>query len=298
MAIKRLPSTGDMPRSTGVPSSLVPGGAADSAGFAWDGRTFEHHETAFADDDGKTPEQLAQAIAQLRAAAAAFTGAGPGEQSAALVDLGEAHAQALVAVSSSRLLIPLLAEAGDFGLTPEGRTVEKSQELSIVTIAGPDGRKVMPAFSSAEAMKRWNPEARPIPVPGPQAAVAAAQEETDLIIIDPGSPDQEFGVRRPALEAIALATPLLPAWADPAVRAAFVAVSADPRLDALALMPGDPEARLLQAETEVHLLIAAGVEQAEFQELLTLLQERWAASAVIAERVDSIRLRPVASPAP
>ena len=296
MAIKRLPSTGDAPRSTGVPASLVPGGAADSAGFSWEGRTFEHHGTAFADDDGTTPEQLAHAVAELRRAAQEFASAGPGAQAAAVARLGEAHADALLAVSASRLLIPLLAEAGDFGLTPEGRTVEKSQELSIVTVSGPDGRRVMPAFSSAEAMRRWNPEARPIPVPGPQAAVAAAQEETDLIIIDPGSPEQEFGIRRSELQALALGTRQLPAWADPLVRAAFVSVSADPRLEALALMPGDPESRLLQAETEVHLLVSRDVDNEGLQDLVTRLQEKWAASGVIAERVDSIRLRPTAAP--
>ena len=56
MAIKRLPSTGDAPRTTGVPESLVSGGSSDSAGFPWAGRTFDHHETAFADDDGATGE--------------------------------------------------------------------------------------------------------------------------------------------------------------------------------------------------------------------------------------------------
>lgn len=294
MAIKKLPSTGDAPRSTGVPQSLVPGGAADSAGFPWEGRTFDHHGSAFADDDGKTPEAFVLAVAAVRRAARAFAEAGPGAQATALAALGEAHAAAVVALSESRLLVPLLAEAGDTGLTPEGRVVEKSQELSIVTVAGPDGRRVMPAFSSTEAMGRWNPEARPIPVPGPQLALAAAQEETDLIIVDPGSPEQEFGVRRPALQAMALGRRALPAWADPEVRAAFVSASADPRLEALALVPGDPEARLLQAETEVHLLVAPGLDGAGLRSLIDALQQRWAASGVIADRVDSMRLRPVA----
>ena len=68
MAIKRLPATGDAPRSTGVPESLVPGGAADSAGFPWEGRTFDHHGTAFADDDGSTPPELRAAVERVRAA--------------------------------------------------------------------------------------------------------------------------------------------------------------------------------------------------------------------------------------
>ncbi|WP_244302894.1 hypothetical protein [Leucobacter coleopterorum] len=77
MAIKRLPSTGDVPRSTGVPDSLVPGGEVDSGGYPWAGRTFDHHETAFADDDGLTPEALSSAVASLRSAAADFRAAAP-----------------------------------------------------------------------------------------------------------------------------------------------------------------------------------------------------------------------------
>ncbi|GAB2550960.1 SseB family protein [Leucobacter ruminantium] len=296
MAIRKLPSTGDAPRSTGVPASLVPGGPADSAGFPWQGRTFDHHGTAFADDDGATPARLAAAVAEVRAAARGFVTAAAGEQAAALARLGAAHADAVLALSESRLLVPLLAEAGDTGLTPDGRVVEKSQELSIVTVAGPDGRRVMPVFSSTEAMRSWNAEARPIPVPGPQLALAAAQEETDLIIVDPGSSDREIGVRRPALRAMALGEAVPPAWDDAAVREAFIGASAGPGVEALALLPGDPEARLLQAETEVRLLVAPGLDDAGLRELLESLQRRWAANAVIAERVDSMRVRPVAGP--
>ncbi|WP_449283627.1 SseB family protein [Leucobacter sp.] len=292
MAIKRLPSTGDAPRSTGVPESLVPGGAADSAGFPWAGRSFDHHGTAFADDDGATPRAFAAAVAAVREAALQADR----EDAERLRRLADAHAEAIRALSGCRVLIPLLAEAGDTGITPEGRAVEKSQELSIVTVAGPDGRRVMPVFSSVETMRSWNPEARPIPVPGPQAALAAAQEQTDLIIVDPGTPEREFGVRRTQLEAMALGARVLPAWADPAVIAAFDAsVAEDHRVARIALAPGDPEARLLAPETEVILRLVPGLGREGLQELVAAAQQRWAADAIIAARVDSLRLRPVAA---
>lgn len=282
MAIERLPATGDAPRSTGVPASLVPGGEADSAGFPWEGRTFDHHGTAFADDDGRTPAELLAAVDAVRAAA---------DPAVDPRDLAEAVAAAVVALSGCRLLVPLLAEAGDLGLTPEGRTVEKTQELSIVTVGGPDGRRVMPVFSSVETMRRWNPEARPIPVPGPQAAVAAAQEGTDLIIVDPGTPEREFGVRRTQLEAMALGRRVLPAWADPEVAAVFRdSLAGEPRALGIRLAPGDAEARLLAPETEVILSLRPGLDREELQELLGRLQRRWAASEVVAARVDSLRV--------
>ena len=291
MAIKKLPSTGDAPRSTGVPESLVAGGPADSAGFPWEGRTFEHHGTDFADDDGETPDELRTAVSAVREVAGAVV-RGDADPDA----LAEANADAILALSRVRVLIPLLAEAGDTGITPDGRTVEKSQELSIVTIAAPDGRRVMPVFSSVTAMRAWHADARPIPVPGPQAALAAAQEETDLIIVDPGSPEREFGVRRTQLRAVALGERCLPAWADPAVIEAFRASTArDPRVVEVLLVPGDPEARLLAPETDVVLRIASGLARDELQEVVTGLQQRWAASDLIAERVDSLRIRAVAA---
>ena len=283
MAIKRLPSTGDMPRSTGIPESVIPGGAGDSAGIPWQGRTFDHHGTAFSDDDGSTPPAFAAAIAALRDRAAAGDFAG----------LAHATADAVLELSRIRLLIPLLAEAGDIGVTAEGRTVEKTQELSIVTVAGPDGRRVMPAFSSVAAMRSWNPEARPIPVPAPQVALAAAQESTDLIIVNPGSADLEFGVRRTQLEALALGQWVLPAWADGEVAAAFRgALAGEPRVADVELLPGDPEARLVAPETDAVVRLASGLARDELMQLIAWVQHRWAASDVIAARVDSLRLSP------
>ena len=297
MAIKRLPSTGDAPRSTGVPESLVPGGPADSAGFPWAGRTFDHHETAFADDDGSAPPGLVAAVSALRSAVSAARDADSAEaRSEGLARLAHAHGDVIRALRESRVLVPMLAEAGDLGLTPEGRTVEKTQELSIVTVGAPDGRRVLPVFSTVGAMRNWQQEARPIPVPGGQAALAAVQEETDLIILDAMTPELEYGVRRPALRAIALGEDYRPAWAEPEVLAAFRAGAAgEAAVASVEIVPGDIEARLLAPEVDVVVALAPGLERSGLDALLGRLQARWAASATIADLVDSMRIRPVAA---
>ena len=278
MAIRRLPATGDAPRSTGIPASVTPGGVADSAGFPWAGRDFVHHGTAFAGDDGTTPPEFAAAVERVRVAS---DDAG----------LAEAHAGAILVLATTRLLVPLVAEAGDLGTTPEGRAVEKTQELSIVTVAAPDGRRVMPVFSSVETMRAWNPEARPIPVPGPQVALAAAQEGTDLIIVDPATPALEFGVRRTALEAMATGKRVVPSWADPQVLRAFSeAAAASAEVRAVELRPGDPSARLLAPETDVVLTLVPDLTREAVAAVLALLQQRWAVDETIAERVDSLRI--------
>src|SRR5690554_3768347 len=95
----------------------------DSAGQTWQGRSFSAN--TFGSDDGSAPAELLATIEQFRAGRIPAT-------------------EVVAALARVRVLIPLLAEAGDMGFTDAGLRVDKTQELSIVTVAGPDGRKVLP----------------------------------------------------------------------------------------------------------------------------------------------------------
>lgn len=244
--------------------------AADSAGVPWEGRHFEQGPSS--DDDGSAPEVLVQALARFRA------GDG-GEQSV------------VVAISGSRLLIPLVAALGESGIGEHGRTVDKSAELSIVTVAGPDGRDVLPVFSSVVAMQRWNPRARPVPADAVRVALAAAGEQTDVVVLDPTSAT-EFVVRRPALWAIARSLPWIPSYLDPEVLDEFMASARpEPSVAKVELAPGDPDARFAGPELIVSLSLAPGLDQHGLDALLARLQERWASSELIAARVDSLAVR-------
>jgi hypothetical protein len=240
----------------------------DSAGVPWKGRHFEHNTSA--DDDGSAPELLMAAIRGFRAR-----------------ELGEAAV--VDALRDARLLIPLVAELGAEGRTSEGH--DKSQELSIVTVEGPDGRTVLPAFTSVAAMTTWNPAARPVPVAATRVALAAASESTDVIVLDPTS-DSEFAIRRPAVWAIARSEPWVPSYLDPRVLDAFMdAAAAEPSVIAVFLAPGDPDARLAGPELVVQLRLAAGLDRMSLDGMLARLQERWAESEVIADRVDSLSVK-------
>jgi len=260
------PSETGAARLSGFAAQLV---AGDSAGQPWAGRAFEHN--AFGDDDGSAPEALLDALAAFRA--------------------GTVGAEAVVdAVRGSRLLIPLVAELGDSGVTEHGHTVDKSQELAIVTVAGPDGRTVLPVFSSVSALTRWNPAARPVPADGSRVALAAASENTDLVVLDPTS-ETEFVIRRPALWAIAQRQEWTPSHRDPAVFTAFVeSIGSELGVHDVALAAGDPDARLAGEEVVVRLQLARGLTQDELEAVLGRLAQRWAADDVIATRVDSLRV--------
>jgi len=249
-------------------------GAADSNGTPWAGREFEPNHAA--DDDGSAPERLIEAIRRFRSA-----------------ELGEA--EVLDALRESRLLIPLVAQLGEAGIGDHGHTVDKSAELAIVTVAAPDGRSILPAFSSVDSMRAWNPKARPVPADAVRVALAAAGEQTDLVVVDPTS-ETEFVIRRPALWALAQSQPWTPSYLDPEVQHRFdESVGTEPDVAEVRLLAGDPDARLAGPELAVHLALRPGLDQPSLAALLGRLQQRWGADAVIATRVDSLGLTVVAA---
>lgn len=261
-------------RSTSpVTDPVAPGhdpALTDSAGTPWAGREFRAHRSS--GDDGSAPPELTDAVARFRA--------------------GRAGLDVVVeALREVRLLVPLIAELGDEGRTEGGLRVDKSQELSIVRVAGPDGRTVQPAFSSVDTMRQWNAQARPVPVEAVRIALAAAAEGTDLLVLDPGSPG-EMVIRRPALWALGKQEPYLPSWADPEVLAAFRGSAAgEPAVSALDLAAGDPDARLAGPELVVALALRPGLDQCALDALLGRLQQRWSAEQLIADRVDSLAVK-------
>ncbi len=264
---------------------MTPGREADSAGRPWAGRSFGHHDTAYAGDDGSAPDGYLAAVRAL-----ADGSAGP----AAVVD----------ALRGERLLVPLLAAAGETGVDASGRTVDKTQELSIVTVQGPDGAPILPMFSGVASMQAWNPLARPVPT-SVQRAAAAALDGPARIVVDPGG-EGEFVLARPMLEALLTDAPWSWGVEDPAVHEAVVeALLAQPAVQAVVLATGDPRCRLAGAELEVHALVdpspdAARQVQAAAAALATVdvVRARIASVAVRLHRWDGGAARlPLAAPA-
>lgn len=252
----------------------LPAHLADSAGQPWAGRSFEPNSSA--SDDGSAPPRLIEALRRFRAR-----------------ELGQA--EVVDAVRDSRLLIPLVAQLGEAGVNENGHTVDKSQELAIVTVAGPDGRNVLPVFSSVAAMAAWNPAARPVPADGVRVALAAASEDTELVVLDPTS-ETEFAIRRPALWAVAQSQPWTPSFESESVAAAFGrSIESELAVLGVGLASGDPHARLVGPELVVELELVDGLDSAELDTILGRLAQRWAADDQIATAVDSLKVRLVAS---
>lgn len=218
---------------------------ADSAGRPWQGRSFAHHDEAYRDDDGRMPTAFEDAMRALEAR-------------------GHDLRPVVESLREARLLVPLVAEAGATE-TVGARTVDKTQELSIVAVAGPDGAPILPMFSNVDAMRSWRVDARPVPASMQRAAAAALEDGTARIIVDPGS-WSEVVLLRPMLEALLAGTPWEPATRQPIVMREIIAPLLElPGLAAVVASSGDPRSRLQGRELEVRVLFSSGADRTSAQ---------------------------------
>ena len=249
---------------------INPNRFTDSAGTPWEGRSFD--QNSFADDDGKAPLELIEAISRFRA--------------------GEVGAEAVIdQIRVSRLLVPLLANLGDSEVGPHGQKVDKSAELSIVTVKSPDDQDSLVVFSSVEAMSRWNKASRPVPTDAIRIALAAASQMSTRVVLDPGS-DTEFVVRRPAIAKIAQSLPWSPPERNEAVlKVLRDSVAGEQLVLNIEASTADPQCRLLGAELQVWIQLEAKAEPAVVRELIDRISSIWSESEDFASAVDSVAIK-------
>lgn len=97
------------------------------------------------------------------------------------------YPEVLAALAGSRLLVPVVALLGEVEHDAAGVARDKSSDMATVLLTAPDGRQALLAFSGADTMRTWDPQARPVPVAAPLAAATAVQEGADALVVDVGS---------------------------------------------------------------------------------------------------------------
>jgi len=131
-------------------------------------------DPGFPDDTGAADAALAAALG-----AYAADPAGPGRYAAVLAALGPA-----------RVVVPVVAVLGESETGADGLVRDKSADMAAVLLQRPDGRRALLAFTGTDALARWDPDARPVPVPTRTAAQAALQEEAAALVLDVAGPVQ------------------------------------------------------------------------------------------------------------
>ena len=247
-----------------------PNRLTDSAGTPWEGRSFE--QNSFADDDGKAPAELVAAIARFRS--------------------GEIGAEQVIdQIRISRLLVPLIAQLGESEIGAHGQKVDKSAELSIVTVKSPDDQESLVVFSSVEAMSLWNPASRPVPTDAIRVCLAAASQMSTRVVLDPGS-ETEFVIRRPAIAKIAQSLPWSAPENNPAVLAVISdSISGEANVLSFEAATADPLSVLAGSELEVRLTLEPGLEPLIVRELIERISSFWSKSEDFAVSVDSVAIK-------
>jgi hypothetical protein len=118
----------------------------------------------------------------------------------------------LAALAASRLLVPVVPVRADTlpadtapadDIVPADDTVpaedtvqailggshadDKRTEIAVPSLVGRDGRLALVAFTSADSLQRWQPGARPVPVPA-SGVFQTAVAESSAVVIDVAGP--------------------------------------------------------------------------------------------------------------
>lgn len=96
--------------------------------------------------------------------------------------------QVLTALSASRVLVPVVAVATETEAGADGLTKDKNSEVAVPIMDGKDGRRGVLAFTSVDAVRRWRPDARPVPFTTQDACRAVADEGADALVVDVSGP--------------------------------------------------------------------------------------------------------------
>lgn len=250
-------------------SARRPSGPSDSHGVPWAGRRLGAQP--FAGDTGAADPALAATLADH-----------------AEGRVGEADVVAALVIA--RVLVPVVAAVAD-GHPPPAEAppprADAGAQMSVPLLAGPDGSRALPAFTAVDTLAAWDAAARPVPVEACRAALAAVDEGCQVMVIDPGE-RWEFVVRRPALWALAQGRSWVPPAADPeivdAVRAAVAGLE---EVRSVRLDPGRG------AELVVVLGLVQDLDAGRLHALLARVGERLRGLSLVAERAESVQLRPV-----
>ena len=95
------------------------------------------------------------------------------------------YLDAVAELCTARLLVPVVATGDDSG---DGPDPARHAELAAVSVQGPDGRRALLAFTGLDALRAWEPRARP--VPGTLDDVCATVDEAgaEALLIDVAGP--------------------------------------------------------------------------------------------------------------
>lgn len=86
-------------------------------------------------------------------------------------------------LASARLLVAVVAVDGGSNMAVDG-----GSHMALVSMVNQAGAKGLLAFTGVDSLQAWDSAARPVPVPGAQAARAALADGAQALVIDVAGP--------------------------------------------------------------------------------------------------------------
>jgi hypothetical protein len=225
-------------------------------------------ENLFSDDDGTADARLAQAVIR---------------HTSGRVPLAEV----VDALAFARVLVPILASGDARHVGKHGVEQDAVASTGVVAVSLPDGRAALPVFTDVDAMRAWNPDARPVPAEGPRAALAAVAENWSSLVLNPGM--EALVVPRPAVWALAQGETWRPAVVGGRLED-------DVRDEIVAAIRTDDDVRRVDAragsgaEVAVVLALAPGLAARDLDAVVERVQGQIARVGVLAQRIDSLEI--------
>ncbi|HEX6468095.1 MAG TPA: SseB family protein [Streptosporangiaceae bacterium] len=207
------------------------------------------------------PEDNGQADPRVTAALYAYAQGRAGEH------------EVLAALADARLLVPVVAVAGEGPVASEAGQYDAGAEadtwpgvatppggeghsdMALPTLIGRDGRRGVLGFTSIEALRSWRQDARPVAVHARDACRAVLDENAHALVIDVAGP-VPFAVEGNRLYVFAEGRPIPRPFEDPDVLAAIEAAFATER-DVTGVKVGSGA----NTELSVRFSLAAGADE-------------------------------------
>lgn len=267
------------------------GSAADSAGQSWEGRDLSGDGNPlhnFDKDDGQPNAAVVEALTDLRAGR---------------VDETAVHK----ALANARVFVAVVAQLGEEAMTEHGFASDKEADMALIKIKAPDGRMALPVFTTVERLQAWHPEARPVAVFAPRAALSAVSEEAQLLVLDPGS-DYTFVLRRPGMWTLAKQIDWTPSYQDETLaKLISQATEGHGELEQIRLGPGrgvgsrDAQNNPVPGggagpELQLQFVFAQGTSEATAREVTRQVHQKLAETPEFAEAVDSLEISLLSAP--
>lgn len=252
------------PRDHDTHPLRVPGGqATDSHRVPWSGR--ELSPTGFETDTGAADPAVLTLLADP-------------ERSP------EADQRLMAALAGARFVVAIVAEPTEVDRSGP-LAMDTRVDMAAVTLVAPDGQRALPVFSGVEALARWDPQARPVPVTPARAGQAALEEQCEVMVVDVAGPATRV-LRSSMIWALALEHPWLPAHIDPVVLAAVEwSAGEEASVTAYAVSPGADGA------LSIELTLPPGLPHPEVQALAVRIGERLATDPQVRTRLDGVAFR-------